>query len=250
MKIICAGLAKTGTTSMARALRMLGFTVFDFKEHAAFHDEEWLDIYLKGKTPDFASMYEGVDAVTDLPPSCWFQEISETFPNAKIILTIRDSEDVWLKSYVKQSEVDMNLNDSGFFTTLLMRSWSHRKYYALNDAMNTAAYGSLKTEATVLFKKKYREHNERVQAVIPKEKLLVYNVKQGWKPLCEFLGCEIPEKDFPWLNAGMSDVLERLAKRRQEFAFKVSQILVSFLFLIFLFILLFEIFDVGTLLRI
>ena len=97
------------------------------KEHAEFHDEEWLNIYLKGKMPDFVSMYAGVDAVTDLPPSCWFQEISETFPDAKIILTIRDSEDVWLKSYVKQSEVDMNLNDSGFFTTGL-----HDVYPAMN----------------------------------------------------------------------------------------------------------------------
>ena len=226
---------------MARALRMLGFKVYDYEEHITFHDEEWRDLYFKGKTPDFASMYEGVDAVTDLPPASWFQEISETFPDAKVILTIRDSEDVWLKSYVKQREVDMNLNGSGVFTKVLMRRWSHREYYALNDAMDVAALGSLKTESTVLFKKKYREHNERVQAVVPKEKLLVYNVKQGWKPLCEFLGCKIPEEDFPWLNAGISYVLERLAKRRQEFAFKVILILVS-LFLIFLCILLFEFF--------
>ena len=68
--------------------------------------------------------------------------------------------------------------------------------------IDMAAYGSLCSESTVLFKKKYREHNERVQAIIPKEKLLMYNVKQGWKPLCEFLGCEIPEREFPRENVG------------------------------------------------
>ena len=224
---------------------MLGFKVFDFKEHAAFHEKEWLDLYLKGKTPDFTSMYEGVDAVTDMPAAFWFQEILETFPDAKVILTIRDSEDVWLKSYVKQSEVNMNLTGCGFFTRVLMRRWSHHNLYALGDAMDTAAFGSLQTESTVLFKKKYREHNERVQTVIPKEKLLVFNVKQGWKPLCEFLGCEIPEEDFPWLNAGMSDVLERLAKHRQELAFQFILILVS-IFVVFLPIFLLVFFNEAT----
>jgi len=71
--------------------------------------------------------------------------------------------------------------------------------------MSSAAFGSLHSESTVLFKKKYREHNERVQAVVPKKKLLVFNVKQGWKPLCDFLGCEIPGQEFPWLNTGLTD---------------------------------------------
>ena len=62
MKIICAGLSKTGTTSMARALRMLGFTVFDWVEHQSIHGDKWLDIYYRGKSPDFASMYGDVDA--------------------------------------------------------------------------------------------------------------------------------------------------------------------------------------------
>ena len=86
-----------------------------------------------------------------------------------------------------------------------------------------------------LVKKKYREHNERVKAAIPEERLLVFNVKQGWKPLCEFLGCEIPEEDFPWLNAGQTLNSQKLAQRKREFAIKVVMvifILVSFFVLI------------------
>ena len=201
MKIICAGLSKTGTTSIASALKMLDFNVYDFWEHEAIHGDVWLDLYLLDKKPDFTSMYQSVDAVTDLPAAFWYQEIFEAFPDAKVILTVRDSEDVWLKSFVKQRDSDMNLEGCGFLEKLLIRSWSHRRYYTLQDAMNSAAYGSLQEESTLLLKK-YREHNERVMAVIPKESLLVYNVTQRWKPLCEFLGCEIPEEDFPWLNAG------------------------------------------------
>ena len=170
--------------------------------------------------------------VTDLPAAFWFQEISEAFPDAKVVLTIRDSEEVWLKSWVKQQEIDTNLGGCGFLTKMMIRRGFHRKYYALLDAMDAAAFGSLNSKSTVLFKKKYREHNERVQAAIPKNMLLVYNVKQGWKPLCDFLGCEIPEQEFPWLNAGLTDILERLAKRRQELAFSVVVVILAALFVL------------------
>ena len=56
---------------------------------------------MKGKSPDFVFMYKDVDAVTDRPPAFWLQEISEAFPDAKVILTVRDSEEVWMKSYMK-----------------------------------------------------------------------------------------------------------------------------------------------------
>ena len=232
MKIICAGLAKTGTPSLASALRILGYKVYEYPEHVAFNGEEWLDIYMKGKSPHFVSMYKDVDAVTDRPPAFWFQEISEAFPDAKVILTVRDSEKVWLKSYMKLNDVLRTLNGSGFLTKLFIKRWSHCTYYALADVMDNAAMGSLQTESTILFKKKYREHNERVKVVIPEERLLVFNVKQGWKPLCKFLGCEIPEEDFPWLNAGQSDSLQGLAQRKQEFALTVLKVL-SFLVVLF-----------------
>ena len=117
----------------------------------------------------------------------------------------------------------------------LMRNWSYRKYYALLDCMNVAAVSSLQTESTVLFRKKYRELNERVQTVIPKERLLVYNVKQGWEPLCMFLGCEVPQESFPWVNRGQGGTLEALAQRKQELAVKVVKVFIIFMGLFVLF---------------
>ena len=92
MKVICAGLSKTGTKSMAKALRILGYNVYDFEEHFKFHGQEWLDVYETDKAPDFYSMYKDVDAVTDGPPNVFFAEILEAFPDSKVIPMVRDNE--------------------------------------------------------------------------------------------------------------------------------------------------------------
>lgn len=221
MKVICAGLSKTGTKSIAKALQDLGFSVFDFEEHITIHHDEWVGIYRQGKTPDFLSMYKDVDAVTDLPAAIWFDEIHQTFPEAKVILSLRDNEEVWVESWV-ESQLAL-LRRGGFFERMI---WRHIIPFTQGfdvpffDDIDMAAYGTLRPESTVLYKKKYREHNERVQAVIPKEKLLIFNVKQGWRPLCEFLGCEIPEHEFPrrnvrgegakWVNSMITDAMRKL----------------------------------------
>jgi len=249
MKVICAGLSKTGTKSLAKALRMLGFTVFDYWEHRKFHLDEWFDIYSEGKTPDFASMYKDVDAVTDLPPAFWFQEIYEAFPDAKVILSLRDSEDVWVHSWVKQNDKSRLV---GFVNTFLIK-WpmmikqrligKRRTVMTVYEMVINAAFGSLNSKSTVLFKKKYRRHNERVQAVIPKEKLLIYNVKQGWKPLCEFLGCEIPEQEFPRENVGASYADVRIAAKLQRIKRNLFVALAIFALLAIVFYMYFAYYD-------
>ena len=65
MKVICAGLAKTGTTSLAKALQVLGYNVYDFKEHFTFHRQEWLDSFETDRLPDFKGIYQGVDGITE-----------------------------------------------------------------------------------------------------------------------------------------------------------------------------------------
>ena len=200
MKVICAGLSKTGTKSIAKALQVLGFSVYDFMEHISIHHDQWASVYRCGEEPDFLSMYQDVDAVTDLPAAIWYEEIYKTFPDAKVILSVRDSEDVWFKSWSNQTTVFRN---PGFLVKMIMRyimPYTQGFDVHLCDDIDMSAYGTLRPESKFLQKKKYREHNQRVQAVIPKEKLLIFNVKQGWKPLCEFLGCEIPEQEFPRAN--------------------------------------------------
>lgn len=126
------------------------------------------------------------------------------------------------------------------WTEELQRKWLYRKYYALLNAANSAAFGSLNPTSVVLFKKKYHKHNEQVKVVVRKEKLLIFNVKQGWGPLCEFLKCQTPKQEpFPRMNVALSDTLKSLAKRQQALKLKLLLIFISlcvfqcFLYLLF-----------------
>ena len=210
MKLICAGFSKTGTKSLTKALRVLGFTVFDHSEHIEFHLNEWIDLYCEGKLPDFVAMYREVDVVIALPAFVWFEEIYEAFPDAKVVLTIRDSEDVWGQSWARAAEL---IETSGGCLKRFALDWLfpifagqsvQRHQRALEKLMEPSAFGTMNPKSTLLAKKKYREHNQRVQAIIPKEKLLIYNVKQGWKPLCDFIGCCVPDLEFPRENVESS----------------------------------------------
>uniref|UniRef100_H2ZG75 Sulfotransferase n=1 Tax=Ciona savignyi TaxID=51511 RepID=H2ZG75_CIOSA len=103
MKVICAGMIKTGTKSMTEALRILGFSVYDYMENLEYLGDDWLKLLEKGGgSEDFRRMYENVDAVADVPPAHFWDEIHKAFPESKIILTMRDTEEEWIKSVDKQ----------------------------------------------------------------------------------------------------------------------------------------------------
>ena len=210
MKVICAGLAKTGTTSLAKALQVLGYNVYDFQEHYEIHFQQWLDSFETGHHPNFKEIYQGVDAVTDVPPAFWFEEISAVFPEAKVILTVRDSEDAWLKSWKEHLQLGSKILPFYVQFLFYIVPWMKKTKHFF-DTLHQAIYGSFNPEATALFRVKYRQHNERVQAVIPAEKLLIFNVKQGWKPLCEFLGCDVPSTPFPRVNVAHSDTKSKVS---------------------------------------
>jgi len=94
MKIICAGLSKTGTKSLAAALKILSFTVHDYDEHRLYYMDEYIRA-IEGNMPNFAAMYKNVDAVVDHPPYFFWKEIKESCPSAKVILTERDNAEEW-----------------------------------------------------------------------------------------------------------------------------------------------------------
>ena len=85
MKIIVAGLPKTGTKTVATALRLLGYNVYDLMEHYQYHRNEWINIYSNNATSlDFQQMYKDVDAVTDLPACGFWEDILRAFPDSKV----------------------------------------------------------------------------------------------------------------------------------------------------------------------
>nr|XP_039258544.1 uncharacterized protein LOC120335114 [Styela clava] len=106
MKIICAGLQKTGTKSIAEALRILGYNVHDVFEQFHHEKELWDKILDNTVTvQDYQRILKNVDAMTDFPAIGVREQIYEAFPDAKIILMVRSSEDEWVRSVFKQREV-------------------------------------------------------------------------------------------------------------------------------------------------
>ena len=197
MKIICAGYAKTGTKSIAKALRDLGFTVFDWEEQIFDFVDDWVDVFQNGAKPDVKRLYQNADVCVDMPGTFFFEEILEAFPDCKVILSERD-EDSWVKSHVNQLD-SIAASRSRFMIRHLLSPTLY-KVRGIVDSYFNALFGSCNPKSTCVFRKRYRIHNHRVKSIVPADKLLVYNVKQGWKPLCDFLGCEIPAVAFPHEN--------------------------------------------------
>ena len=196
MKIICVGLGKTGTTSISKALRHLGYTVFDWEEKVFDFQDHWVDVFQNGAQLDVKRVYQHADAVVDAPGNFFWEEILEAYPDSKVILSERE-EDSWLKSLVNQLQVFEAVISRRFLAVL---SPTSRKQIFILYSHLTAILGSADPKSACVLRKRYRMHNHRVKSLVPPEKLLVYNVKQGWKPLCDFLGCEVPTVAFPHEN--------------------------------------------------
>ncbi|CAK8694537.1 unnamed protein product [Clavelina lepadiformis] len=209
MKVILAGFSKTGTKSIAVALRELGFIVYDYMDHFWYHDKEWKRIFEKGATDeDFRQMYDGVDAVTGAPVFYLWEEIHHAFPDAKIILTTKEVER-WYKSRCKQGTELARNKLYQLVQILSPTGWRYFKFYQGFVRMNA-----------------------------PKDKLLVYDVKQGWEPLCTLLGKSIPDKPFPHVNA-KAEIMTDLMKSHPAFhkMYKETRITISILLCIGAFLL-------------
>ena len=194
MKVICAGIPKTGTKSISKALRFLGFTVFDFEEQNLDFFDHWLEVFQNGTKPDIKRVYQHAEAIVDVPGTFIYEEILEVFPDCKVILSERE-EDSWVNSLVNQlNQLQPRLNK------LALLSPTARKLVNVLEYYWNAIVGSHNPKCTYVFRKRYRIHNHRVKSIVPADKLLVYNVKQGWKPLCDFLGCKVPTVPFPHEN--------------------------------------------------
>ena len=196
MKIICVGIGKTGTTSISKALRHLGYTVFDWEEQVFDFQDHWVDVFQNGAQLDVKRVYQHADAVVDAPGNFFWEEILEAYPDSKVILSERE-EDSWLKSLVNQLQVFEAVISRRFLAVL---SPTSRKQIFILYSHLTAILGSADPKSACVLRKRYRMHNHGVKSLVPPEKLLVYNVKQGWKPLCDFLGCEVPTVAFPHEN--------------------------------------------------
>ena len=194
MQVIGAGLGRTGTLSLKAALEELGFSPCHHMIEAMKQADLGSITETLYHNPDdetaLNSMLGGYKAVVDYPGCLFYKQLIKLNPEAKVILSVRESPELWEKSAratIFRAEDDRFANKPPFFKHLL-------DICAREHGMDVKDPAS---DLAVL----YTEWNARVQRTVPNDKLLVFNVKEGWKPLCEFLGVPVPDKEFPKVNS-------------------------------------------------
>lgn len=219
-RVLALGLGRTGTLSLAVALQQLGYD-------NVYHDQDrvadrahfaWLERAADAFRPDLNApdrnpppkpwgrdeWNEGFgeyDAIVDWP--CFFaKSIIEAYPDAKVILTVRDF-DKWFESWNQQCLVPVfgRGTDVGFF--LVWWVLGFRSGYTARKSMRCIYGGEPKTlkDYQDASRRMYNDHCENIRRLVPKERLLEYTVgKDGWEPLCEFLEKDVPDRKFPWVN--------------------------------------------------
>lgn len=220
LQIINAGLFRTATKSMALAYQILGFkthhgllekvteTPWIQLEQAA--EATWPNV--PGARPrapypraDWDALWGGYDAVTDLA-SPFALELIKAYPNAKVVIVQRDFDSWWpsfkteiLDRVMLQPMATIN----GFLGLYLMG-------IPAVQAMRKIHFGFFGAQSRVEIVKNakdvYEEYYSDVRAAVPAEQRLEYRVGDGWEPLCEFLGVDVPDVPFPRENdAGEHD---------------------------------------------
>ena len=195
LKVVGAGFGRTGTLSLKNALEKIGFgpcyhmmEVFPRPDHVV----RWHRLAFSN-TMDWDAIFGGFQATVDWPAARWWREIAAHFPDAKVLLSVRDPE-AWYKSMSDtiyqpmtwpvpaDAPEGMRLQNEMVRKAILAETFDNR----FDD----------KAHAIDVFNR----HIEEVRDTIAPARLLVFDVREGWAPLCRFLKVPIPSEPFPRLN--------------------------------------------------
>ena len=199
MKVFGAGFGRTGTMSLKFALEKLGIgPCYHMREVVSrpSHIKLWYDISRGEEYPNWNRLFSGFNSAVDFPVCLFYKQLINKFPDAKFILTLRDF-DTWYKSTA----------NTIYKVPTILPDWFERVVYPIRMfivmQVNLIWVGLFKNNFTDRESTKlvYYEHIESVKKIIPTDKLLIYNVKEGWEPLCEFLNIDVPVNvPFPKVN--------------------------------------------------
>jgi len=196
LSVIGLGLGRTGTLSLKTALEQLGFgPCFHCLEGPRRLLGRAISLALGRRPIDWDSIFDGYNAAVDVPFSWFYRDIAEKCHSAKFILTVRNSNR-WFESAQAMrpllqaalsnldGSVDQPVRESKLAAVLPLEVIEIRKF---QDRESVIAA--------------FERFNTAVQKTVAADRLLVLDVKQGWRPLCEFLGVPIPNEPFPHVNS-------------------------------------------------
>ena len=194
LEIIGVGFGRTGTHSLGLALEKLGFgpcyNVYEYSKNPD-HQSIW-NLAFDKKKINWEQIFQTYKASVEWPGVTFFEELVKYYPKAKCILTNRDSES-WYESAARTifDGLEMSAHNpdqvkrerSGFLRQLILEKTFGSQYWDKEFAIRV-----------------YEQHNLRVQEVVPAERLLVFDIRDGWEPMCNFLEKPIPDESFPKSN--------------------------------------------------
>lgn len=214
LKLINAGLGRTGTTSLKVALERLGFGpcyhMFDIVSSEE-RLEQWVKIVCEAQRPDWEAVFDGYTCAVDGPAALYYRQIMEAFPEAKVILTVRDAESWYQSTSDTLYQFALKARES----PQEMGPMQAQLYRVTNTLVWNGLFGGRFSDREYAIEV-FRDRNQAVVRSVGPDNVLVYDVKQGWGPLCGFLGVDPPEEDFPHANdtESMRGQLSQMRARR------------------------------------
>lgn len=194
LRVVGAGLARTGTASLKLALeQLLGgpcYHMFELFAHPA--DIPAWHQAARGQYPAWDELLAGYRAAVDVPASAFWQQLAAANPDALIVLSVRDSAEQWWDS---ASQTVFNPPQPGpqpgtpqaAFVDMIIEVWRSR--IGIDDFSNKAAMIAA-----------YERHNQAVRDLAPPGRLLEWRPGDGWQPIAAALGLPVPERPFPKVN--------------------------------------------------
>eukprot|EP00567_Pseudictyota_dubia_P015289 CAMPEP_0197441448 /NCGR_PEP_ID=MMETSP1175-20131217/7711_1 /TAXON_ID=1003142 /ORGANISM="Triceratium dubium, Strain CCMP147" /LENGTH=296 /DNA_ID=CAMNT_0042971721 /DNA_START=108 /DNA_END=995 /DNA_ORIENTATION=+ len=195
LQVQFAGLGRTGTTSLAAAMDILGYRVV--------HDDE-----AQAVMDLFGASYRGEINEEELHDEIGKRGFNCSFlyndykwaakqPHIKVVLNGRDPER-WVDSWLTVAKFADIIGSRPFIWTQAAQDVLPFLRISMKDIPTGGHPDKFLDRDTLL--KGYQVHYNNVRKAVPPERLLEYNVKQGWEPLCEFLKVPVPNVPFPHVN--------------------------------------------------
>ena len=202
MKVICAGWGRTGTRSLKYALEHLTGKPSYHMQNILLSKKDAIkwhtSIFNHNENFNWEDIYSGYGACLDFPSCNYYKELMDFYPDAKVILTLRDDKS-WIKSWNVLNNKVLKSFTFKFLAKIPYTSFKLQK--DIHNEMILGKKGAFQGATTDEEKmKKFNDWNNSVIKYVPKDRLLVYQVKEGWEPICIFLDFPVPNITFPYKN--------------------------------------------------
>jgi hypothetical protein len=217
LRVIGAGLGRTGTDSVKAALDLLGFGPCHHMKELFTNPSSirgWLRAAEEGR-PDWGQLLGGYQSTVDWPSVFFWRELVDAYPSAKVLLTVRDpqswydsvAETLYRSRYATVDAMPPEIRERFAATPAL---WDQPRL-AERTIWQGTFRGRFTDRAYTL--EVYRSHVAAVRDRVPADMILEFDVRDGWAPLCAFLGVSVPAEPFPRLNTS-ADYRQRLEAPR------------------------------------